>query len=85
MWSIWWVMAGCGRTSGSCGAAHPSTAVVFTPSFHDLAGSRAWLRLPNTLVARLAERTVVLTEHERRGVRAAYQPPRCARPSSRGA
>ncbi len=50
------------------------TAVVFTPSFHDLAGSRRWLRWPNTYVARHAERTVVLSNHERAGVAAAYRP-----------
>lgn len=51
-----------------------ATAVVFTPSFHDLRGSRAWLALPNRAVCRAAERTTVLTEHERRGVTAAYHP-----------
>ncbi len=54
----------------------PRTAVVFTPSFHDLAGSRRWLRWPNTLVARQAERTVVLSGHEWRGVATAYRPRR---------
>jgi glycosyltransferase involved in cell wall biosynthesis len=54
----------------------PRTAVVFTPSFHDLAGSRRWLRWPNTMVARQAERTVVLSSHEWRGVATAYRPRR---------
>ena len=52
----------------------PRTAIVFTPSFHDLAGSRWWLRWPNMLVCRRVERVVVLSGLERRGVATAYRP-----------
>ncbi len=54
----------------------PGAAIVFTPSFHDLAGSRWWLRWPNTLVCRQVERVVVLSGLEWRGVATAYRPRR---------
>ena len=54
----------------------PGAAIVFTPSFHDLAGSRWWLRWPNTLVCRRVERVVVLSGIEWRHVATAYRPRR---------
>lgn len=52
-----------------------ATAVVFTPSFHSMTPSRQWLRLPNTLLCRVAERTTALTRLEAEGVGAAYHAP----------
>ncbi len=52
------------------------TAVVFTPSFHDLGGSRAWMRWPYTFMCRHVERIVVLSRVEYRAVAQAYRPRR---------
>ena len=52
------------------------TAVVFTPSFHDLGGSRAWMRWPYTFVCRHVERIVALSRVEYRAVAQAYRPRR---------
>jgi len=66
IWAHLAVLARCDRR----------TAVVFTPSFHDLGGSRAWMRWPYTFVCRHVERIVVLSRVEYRAVAQAYRPRR---------
>jgi glycosyltransferase involved in cell wall biosynthesis len=53
----------------------PGAAIVFTPSFHRMTPSRQWLRLPNRLICRQADATIVLTPQERRDVQAVYHAP----------
>jgi glycosyltransferase involved in cell wall biosynthesis len=57
-------------------AARPAgVAIVFTPSFHRMIPSRQWLRLPNRLLCRRADATIVLTPQELRDVQAVYHAP----------
>lgn len=53
----------------------PTSAVVFTPSFHRMTPSRQWLRLPNRLLCAAAERTIVLTPQEQRDLQLVYHAP----------